>query len=81
MATRRGDLRQDAIQLALIRRLVLETDRPRELRQKAHLSLRDVAAHCRTTPTTVCRWEHQVRAPRGAAAIRYLELLARLASE
>lgn len=58
----------------------------RQLREAAHLSLRDMASAADLSPSTLSRWETGGRRPHGAAAIRYgrllgdLEELARAAS-
>lgn len=47
----------------------------RMIRQSVHLTQGDVAEAIRVSPSTVCRWETGSRAPRGAPALRYLDLL------
>lgn len=47
----------------------------RRIRLKAGLSHAEIASPVGVTPATICRWELGERRPRGAAALRYLELL------
>ena len=51
----------------------------RGLRLAAGLSLREVASDVGVTVSTVWRWEAGERRPRGAAAVRYADLLEALA--
>lgn len=50
----------------------------RTVRLHAGLSLREVADAIGVDPSTVHRWEHGDRRPRGAPALRYGELIDRL---
>lgn len=50
----------------------------RRIRQAARLSLADVAGAIGVDLTAISRWERGERSPRGAAALRYGELLDRL---
>lgn len=49
-----------------------------EVRHGAGLGLGQVARAVGVTPATIWRWEHLKRTPRGAAAVRYFELLRKL---
>ena len=59
-------------------RLLLDMDTARSIRQTHKLSLAEVAASIGVSPSTLHRWEAGQRTPRGQAALRYAELLARL---
>lgn len=48
------------------------------IRRDARLSLRLVAQSIGVAEATVCRWENGDRRPRGQAAIRWVQLLAKL---
>ncbi|MBK9180969.1 MAG: helix-turn-helix transcriptional regulator [Acidimicrobiales bacterium] len=50
----------------------------RAIRLAARLSLSEVGAACGVDTSTVHRWEHAQRLPRGDAALRYLALLRQL---
>jgi DNA-binding transcriptional regulator YiaG len=50
----------------------------RAIRERAHLSQRDLAAAGGFTQTALSRWENGIRIPRGQAAEDYARLLHRL---
>jgi transcriptional regulator with XRE-family HTH domain len=52
-----------------------------ELRLSAGLSIREVAEAIGVSPTAVWRWERGERAPRGAAAAAWAQLLRDLARQ
>lgn len=64
--------------LSWVRRLAA-SGAARGIRQAACLSLTDVARAVGVTPSAISRWERGVRAPHGEAALRYAELLRKLA--
>jgi DNA-binding transcriptional regulator YiaG len=68
---------EDALRIAIARRLA-KSGEARALRQKAGLTLAEVAAVCGTTAPTVWRWETGKRVPKTAAARMYGEFLERL---
>ena len=51
----------------------------RAIRERARLSLREVADHIEVRPSTIMRWERGSQRPRGERAERYLRLLDELA--
>lgn len=51
----------------------------REIRQRAHLSLRDLAAAIGVDSATLWRWETGHVRPRAAAALRWVETLEAIA--
>jgi len=53
--------------------------RGERVRRAAGISQGELAAAVGVTPACVSRWEAGIRRPRGASAIRYAEVLARLA--
>jgi transcriptional regulator with XRE-family HTH domain len=53
----------------------------RALRERMGLSQADLAAFCGVERATLTRWELGIRTPRGEAALRYQQALARLAAE
>lgn len=59
-------------------RTLAASGQARSIRQKARLSQGDVAAVVGVSVSTVCKWEHQQRTPRGDAAARYGAFLDRL---
>ncbi len=63
--------------LALTRRLV-RAGEAKALRERADLSICDVARACATSPTTIWRYEKGDRVPHGETAERYANFLARL---
>lgn len=63
--------------LTRVRELSL-TGATRTIRQKAHLSLREVAVAVGVDTSTVARWEKGERQPTGSAAMRYADLIHRL---
>lgn len=67
----------EALKLAN-RRALTCSGRARDLRERARLSLSEVASDCQVDVTTVWRWEQGKRRPRGAAALRYAALLSAL---
>lgn len=68
----------DAVRLAQARRLAA-SGTGRRIRLQSGLSIRQTAAGARTSHTTVLRWESGAAQPSGAAALRWAELLGRLA--
>jgi DNA-binding transcriptional regulator YiaG len=70
----------DPVKLARVRHLV-ESGEAKTLRTDLNLSLGDIAIAIKVDQSTVYRWEHNKRKPRGAAAIRYGRLLEALARE
>ena len=70
---------REATQLARVRDLV-RSGAARSIRRSAGLSYRELARSADVAPSTVHRWEHQMQAPRGNAALRYLETLEELMS-
>lgn len=64
----------DAKSLIRVRRLAA-TGAARIIRQEAGLSLTELAAAADVHRTTIFRWEHGQRRPRGPAALRYLAVL------
>jgi len=65
--------------LAMVRRLVSDGS-AKALRERAALSLSDVARACATSPTTIWRYEHKNRVPHGETAARYASFLAQLSA-
>jgi transcriptional regulator with XRE-family HTH domain len=71
---------QDHMTQLLAARELSQSGRARELRQRAGLSLYEMAAAVGVAAATIHRWEHGQRRPHGEAALRYgavLDLLAR----
>lgn len=64
----------DHRRLMRVRRLA-ETGAARAIRQSAGLSLTELGEAAGVDRTSVWRWETGRRRPRGAAALRYLEVL------
>lgn len=64
----------DAQGLALVRHLAWSGE-ARSRRERARLSLSEVARTCGVDTATVWRWETGRRRPRGDPALRYLQLL------
>lgn len=60
--------------LALVRDLA-HSGQARLRRENARLSLSEIARTCGVDTATVWRWETGRRRPRGAPALRYLQLL------
>lgn len=60
--------------LVWMRRL-LSSGGARALRQRAELSLAEVAEELAVSPAAVSRWETGVRRPRGHVAMAYCQLL------
>lgn len=67
----------DAIVVAAARSLA-RSHGPR-IRAAAGLTIPEAAAAVGVAPSTLWRWEHSKRVPRGDAAIRYAELIYELA--
>jgi DNA-binding transcriptional regulator YiaG len=63
--------------LQRIRRLA-ETGAARAIRESADVSLAEIADPVGVARSTIHRWEHGIRRPRGQAAIRYLRVLEEL---
>lgn len=62
--------------LDLIRvRALAESGEAHRLREKARLSLSEMASACEVDQSSIWRWETQRRRPRGPAAIRYARVL------
>ena len=71
------DHSQTAIELALIRHLAT-SGKAAAIRDRAALTLTEMAAAIDVSPTTLRRWERGERAPRGPEAQTYLRLLQEL---
>jgi DNA-binding transcriptional regulator YiaG len=67
-----------AVQLAQVREL-LRSGRARAIRERANVSIRELADSLEVHEATVARWESGARSPRGPIALRYAELLRALA--
>ncbi|MGI5436194.1 helix-turn-helix domain-containing protein [Streptomyces shenzhenensis] len=63
-----------ALRLARVRVAVV-TGEAQRLREAACLSISEIAASCGVDQSTVWRWEHGARRPRGDQALRYGELI------
>jgi DNA-binding transcriptional regulator YiaG len=61
-------------ELVRIRRLT-RTGEAREIRERARLSQQEIATALGVSVSAIHRWETNDRRPRGAAALRYAELL------
>lgn len=70
----------DLVALSKARRLA-RSGTARMIRSNAGISLAELAAGVGVSPSTVFRWETGLRSPHGAAALRYVALLDRIASE
>lgn len=68
------------MRLARVRQLCA-TGEGRRIREGGRLSLGEVARAIGTSATTVWRWEHLERTPRGELALQYLQLLEQLDAE
>lgn len=66
------------VQLANARRRVRDSKTARDIRIRAGLTEEDMAQALGVTQSTISRWEGGSRQPRGDAAIRWAELLAKL---
>jgi len=66
--------RRDLLLLTEARNLAT-SGRAGAIRERAGLSLREIADGCGASPTTVYRWERGERQPRGRPAIRWALLL------
>lgn len=69
----------DATKLIRVRRMAA-TGAARSIRQEAGLSLTELAEAADVHRTTIFRWEHGQRRPRGAPALRYLAVLEELSA-
>lgn len=67
------------LMIALMRRLV-SAGEAKALRERAELSISDVARACATSPTTIWRYEKGDRVPHGETAARYANFLAQLSN-
>ena len=65
---------KDVFRLAEVRGAVVNGEAVR-LRVAARLSIGEVALACGVDHSTVWRWEHQKRLPRGEGALRYADLI------
>ncbi len=65
---------REALELVRMRNLVAD-GRVREIRERAGLSLAEIARDVGVHPTTVFYWETRGSIPRGGAAVRYARLL------
>lgn len=68
----------NVIHLARARELARSGEGKR-IRESARLTVGDIGRACGVDQSTIYRWEHGLRAPRGPAAVRYAELLTLLA--
>jgi DNA-binding transcriptional regulator YiaG len=68
----------EVFKIAEVRRLV-ETGEAERIRVDSHLSVHLIAAAARTADVTIWRYEHGERRPSGQVALRYLDVLKRLA--
>jgi len=71
---------REVVRLVQARRLS-STGEARAIRAAAGLSLREVAGAVGVSVTCLWRWENGQRAPQGAAAVAYAELLEDLRAE
>lgn len=62
-------------------RALVASGEARLIRQKARLSLTDVAGAIGADYSSVGRWERGERVPRGPVALKYAQLLTRLQSQ
>lgn len=67
----------DLLLLADIREAV-RSGEARRVRQAARISRSEVAAVCGVDQSTVARWENDQRSPRGAAGLKYAQIVAQL---
>jgi DNA-binding transcriptional regulator YiaG len=65
------------MEIARVRELA-RSGRAKIIRQQVEVSRTDVAQSVEVDPSTIARWEEGRRSPRGAAAIRYGEVLREL---
>lgn len=56
-------------------RILCHTGKARRIREEANVSLSEIATEVGVTPTTVWRWETNLRRPAGAMAHRYAAVL------
>jgi len=66
-------------QLAKVR-AAAKTGSARRVRQAAGITQPEIAADVRVSAAAISRWEAGARAPRGAAALRYLRVLEQLSA-
>lgn len=66
--------RLDALQLARLYRLQASGEAER-IRERAGLSVCELAAHCRVTTATVYRWESSEVKPQRVSALTWMSLL------
>lgn len=71
---------QSELDEVLSLRSLIDSGAGRAIRRASGVSYREAAREADVSPTTIWRWEHQQRQPRGAAAVRYGRLLQRLAA-
>lgn len=62
-------------------RALVTSGEARRIREAAGLSLVNVASAVGADPSAIGRWERGERIPRGPAALKYAQLLARLKSQ
>lgn len=60
-------------------RAMIESGEAKSRRSRSGLSLSEVASTCGVDGSTVWRWEHGLRMPRGATALKYCRVLDLLA--
>src|SRR4051794_27368464 len=68
----------EAVERLAQARALVAAGEARRIRQAADLSLAEVSRAVGVDLSTVGRWERRERVPRGAAALKYAELLPRL---
>jgi len=68
---------EQTLRLAEIRRLAASGE-AKAIRERADLSLREVAGAVGVSPSGLFRWENGERTPRGDAAVRYAKFLRQL---
>jgi DNA-binding transcriptional regulator YiaG len=73
-----ADAVDEALALAKLRRQC-RSGEARARREAANLGQAETARLIGVAPWTLCKWEGGTRTPRGGAALRYAELLRRLA--
>ena len=67
--------------LARLREMARQDGVLRDIRERHHLSLMDIARSVGCDPSAVGRWERGERVPRGGSAERYARLIERLDGE
>jgi DNA-binding transcriptional regulator YiaG len=65
------------VEIVRVRELV-RSGKAKVIREQARVSRAEVARSVEVDPSTIARWEEGRRIPRGAAAIRYGEVLREL---